>query len=112
MRSPVDASRFWQELSIGCRREDQRRSIQLARRALTLYAGSSSLKFALFEHAGAALECAGGGEMSRIMSGEIEAIGTQPRFRAIDAAGRNLEDRMRHDGATLDHESLLADLLS
>lgn len=47
---------------------------------LTLNAGSSSIKFALF----------GPG---RIASGEIEDIGTAPRFRALDASGAALADQ-------------------
>ncbi len=49
---------------------------------LTLNAGSSSLKFALYERAGAALR--------RILGGRIESLDGQPRFVASDAHGRAL----------------------
>ncbi|MBL6456334.1 acetate/propionate family kinase [Belnapia sp. T6] len=73
---------------------------------LTLNAGSSSLKFALHEIAGAA-------EASRaVVRGAIEGIGTAPHFLAHDAAGAMLEERRWPDGAALPHEALLDTLLA
>ncbi|HVB15841.1 MAG TPA: acetate/propionate family kinase, partial [Stellaceae bacterium] len=42
---------------------------------------------------------------------EIEGIGTAPRFRAVDAAGRILAERRWDDGAARAHESFLAELI-
>ena len=52
---------------------------------LTLNAGSSSLKFALFETDGA-------GGVAPVLRGEIEEIATQPHFTAKDADGTALAD--------------------
>ena len=49
---------------------------------LSLNAGSSSLKFALFDAAG----------LTRLVAGEIETIDSATRFRAQDAAGNVLAD--------------------
>ena len=46
---------------------------------LTLNAGSSSVKFALYE--------TGSDEPEMLAKGQVEGIGTAPRFRATDAAG-------------------------
>lgn len=64
---------------------------------LTLNAGSSSIKFALFEIA-----------KGRIVSGEIEGIGTAPHFRAADASGTALAEKSWR-GET--HEDFTAHLL-
>lgn len=66
---------------------------------LALNAGSSSIKFALFD----------GAELARACHGQIEGIGAAPRFRAEDAAGTALADIRYDHGAT--HEALLAGLL-
>lgn len=50
----------------------------VAQAILTLNAGSSSIKFALFALDGDALECTAGGK--------IEGIGTSPHLVARDAA--------------------------
>jgi acetate kinase len=68
---------------------------------LALNAGSSSVKFALFEIGGA-------GALTRAVRGQIEAIGRAPRFRAEGAAGEVLADEAWHAGA---QESLLSSLL-
>lgn len=58
----------------------------MAEAILTLNAGSSSLKFALFETDGAA-------RLDLALRGEIEEIAAQPRFNARDAHGTILADR-------------------
>jgi acetate kinase len=66
---------------------------------LTLNAGSSSLKFALFWRAG-----------KKFLSGAVEGIGTTPHFFVRDADGKPLHDQKFADG--LDHEQLLSPLLA
>ena len=70
----------------------RRRSFRLRRRsagmndyALVLNAGSSSLKFCIFE-------VSSGGPWRVEARGQIEGIGTAPRFTAKDGAGRSLAD--------------------
>ena len=70
---------------------------------LCLNAGSSSVKFALYE-------LGPGDALALAAKGEIEGIGTAPRFRAVDANGRVLSERRWEDGA-LAHESFLAELI-
>lgn len=72
---------------------------------LALNAGSSSLKFALFE-------LVAGDELTLVGKGEIEGIGTAPHFRAVDAAARVLAERRWTDGGTLGHETFLAELFA
>lgn len=67
---------------------------------LVLNAGSSSIKFALFETTDA-----------RRAFGEIERIGEAPHFTAFGSAGEPLMDRRWPDGAALSHEDLLGPLL-
>jgi len=71
---------------------------------LTLNAGSSSLKFALYRAAGQGLDLA--------CRGKIDGVGTEPRLVGRDAAGRVLVDRGWPDGAGLTHEDLLGPLLA
>lgn len=68
---------------------------------LTLNAGSSSLKFALFEIDGAAL--------SPVLDGAVEGIGDTPHFIAHGPGGVLLGDT--HWPADADHEALLGSLL-
>ena len=70
---------------------------------LAVNAGSSSIKFALFEIA------ADGRELDLDMAGEVEGIGDAPRLAIVDAAG----GEMAREGfpATLTHEDLLMRLL-
>lgn len=71
---------------------------------LTLNAGSSSLKFAVFD----------GGKPSTVaeISGKIAGIGQTPVFTAQDAAGRALDKGMLGTlDPSLDHEQLIALLL-
>lgn len=69
---------------------------------LVLNAGSSSLKFALFEE--------DSGERLVVSKGEIEGIGTAPHFHAFDSAGRLLAERRWPAGATFGHETFLTEL--
>jgi acetate kinase len=70
---------------------------------LTLNAGSSSIKFALFS-------CRGR-DLSVTVSGKIEGIGTAPHLTARDAAGSILTDDHWDAGAKLRHEDFLGRLL-
>ncbi len=70
---------------------------------LSLNAGSSSIKFALFRRDGTEL-----GE--RIASGQIEGIGVAPHLFATGQGGSVLVDRQWPDGAGLDHEALFDEL--
>ncbi len=72
---------------------------------LALNAGSSSLKFALFETVAA-------GDLPLVSKGEIEGIGTAPRFRVVDPSGRPLAERRWPPGATLGHKTFLSEIFS
>ena len=67
---------------------------------LALNAGSSSIKFGLFEI----------GRQGPIAHGEIEGIGTAPHFIARDDRGAVIGER-RWPEASVDHEALLGGLL-
>jgi acetate kinase len=69
---------------------------------LTLNAGSSSLKFCLFEIDKHALD--------RTARGQIDGIGVAPRLQATTAGGAETEHRWE-GGAALSHEALLGELL-
>lgn len=71
---------------------------------LTLNAGSSSLKFALFRRHGEVVELAA--------KGQIEGIGTAPQMIAKDAAGAVLTERRWPQGSRLAHEAFLTPLLT
>ncbi len=68
---------------------------------LTLNAGSSSIKFALFE---------ANEHLARMASGEVENIGAAPHLRIYAGAGLALE-RSWPQGAALSHEELLGAVL-
>src|SRR5471030_1312918 len=71
---------------------------------LTLNAGSSSIKFALFEI----------GDVRRLdlaIKGQVEGIETAPHFQATDPSGKILIERRWPDGARLTHEDFLGELL-
>jgi len=68
---------------------------------LTLNAGSSSLKFAVFDAAGT--------EFPPAIRGAIDGIGETPQLRARDAAGKDLADRQWPRGC--DQDTMLHDLL-
>jgi acetate kinase len=67
---------------------------------LTLNCGSSSIKFALFERAGAPL---------RVAYGKVEGLGTAPHFQAFDSRGA-LQVEKRWRAGT--HETFFRTLLS
>jgi acetate kinase len=69
---------------------------------LTLNAGSSSLKFALYQRAG---------EISLALKGFIEGIGVDPHLVARNAQGETLTER-RWKRCTSAHEDFLDELLS
>lgn len=70
---------------------------------LVLNAGSSSLKFSLFEQAGDGLILA--------LRGQIEGIGTQSHFVARDAAGKDLAQRSWPESDALSHDAAAEFLL-
>jgi acetate kinase len=66
---------------------------------LALNAGSSSIKFALYRvDAGRGPSLAG--------TGQVEAIGTAPHLRVVDAGGRPVAERRWAEGGRLGHEAL------
>jgi acetate kinase len=69
---------------------------------VTLNAGSSSIKLALFETAPA---------MMPILTGALTGIGEHPRFSAHDAAGTHLIDRDWPNDANAPHEKFLTEIL-
>lgn len=71
---------------------------------LTLNAGSSSLKYALFETAGAQAELRA--------TGQIEALGISPHFALRNGEGQKLEDSMLDGGRVHDHATALAFVLT
>ncbi len=71
---------------------------------LALNAGSSSIKFALFE-------LGGGPQLAKLLHGQIAGIGTAPQFKATDPAGATLAERSWDDGPAQSHEALLDSLL-
>ena len=68
---------------------------------LTINAGSSSIKFALFET---------GGSLPLVSRGQIEGIGTAPHFIAKAASGEVLAEQRWHERGA-EHEALLGTLL-
>jgi acetate kinase len=67
-----------------------------------LNAGSSSIKFALYEP---------GAEGALLFRGQVERIGQAPRLEAKDAAGKVVAERNWSDGK-LDHEAATAEIIS
>ena len=67
---------------------------------LTNNAGSSSIKFALFEK-----------PLKPLARGQVEGIGTAPHLIARDAAGQALVDRRWPEGEKRSHEELLGAVL-
>jgi acetate kinase len=76
----------------------------MARAILTINAGSSSIKFALFEIGGA-------GQIAPVSAGEIEGIGTAPHFIARDNSGAPLAEQRWPGHGDQTHEVLLGHLL-
>ena len=71
----------------------------MAEQILVLNAGSSSLKFQVFELAG---------ELVPRLRGQIEGIGRAPRFVVKDARGRELVARSLNESEGRDHTACLA----
>ena len=67
-----------------------------------LNAGSSSIKFALYEL---------GADGGLLLRGQVERIGQVPRLEAKDAAGKLLAERTWSDG-NLDHEAATAEIMA
>lgn len=80
------------------------RTVSAAKIILTLNAGSSSIKFALFQ--------LGSGDPSAVVRGSIEGIATAPHLLATDASGVTLTEHRWESGLKLRHEDLLARLLN
>jgi acetate kinase len=70
---------------------------------VVLNAGSSSIKFSVFmiEAEGLALR----------LRGQVEGLGTRPRFVARDADGGTVSEHVWPEGARLDHDGALAHLI-
>ena len=66
---------------------------------LVLNAGSSSIKFSLFE------------ELTLVAGGQAEAIQTKPRFVARDAAGNKMAEKQWPADTKLGHEGALAHIV-
>lgn len=71
---------------------------------LTLNAGSSSIKFAVFE-------IVAGHDPVPLNHGQIEGIGAAPHFLALDKSGAKLAERRWPDGVKATHEEVLTELL-
>jgi acetate kinase len=67
-------------------------------------AGSSSIKFSLYD--GLDSE-----ELRLVFTGQIDGIGTAPRFKAKNSQGEIIEERSWEDSPQIDHEYLLTDLV-
>jgi acetate kinase len=70
----------------------------LSRIVLVLNAGSSSIKFSVFDIAEA-------GSLASLYRGEVDGVGARPRFVAADAAGVRLADEKLH--ASSGHDEAL-----
>jgi acetate kinase len=71
---------------------------------VVLNAGSSSLKFTIYADKG--------GKPAALYDGQIEGIGTEPRFKVKDGAGKVVEDKKWPVGSSLDHEGAIDALFS
>ena len=70
---------------------------------LVINAGSSSLKFSVF--------LCRGNELEASVRGQVEGLGTSPRFTAKDAAGRSISERAWKAGESLGHEGAVSHLI-
>ena len=78
----------------------------MSRVLLVLNAGSSSIKFSVFELGGTA-------SLTRAFSGEVDGIGEQPRFVVKDGAARTLVDEYPGGaGGSYGHDDALAAILA
>jgi acetate kinase len=66
---------------------------------IVLNAGSSSLKFTIYS--------AHGEKPGVLYDGQIEGIGTEPRFKVKDSDGKVVEEKKWPPGAHLDHEGAI-----
>jgi len=66
---------------------------------IVLNAGSSSLKFTIYS--------AHGEKPAALYDGQIEGIGTEPRFKVKDSAGNVVEEKKWPAGSPLDHEGAI-----
>ena len=71
---------------------------------LVLNAGSSSLKFTLYADTE--------GNPAALYDGQIEGIGTEPRFKVKDGTGKLVEEKKWPAGSPLDHEGAIDALFS
>jgi len=69
-----------------------------------LNAGSSSLKFSVFEEHGS--------DLALIVRGQAEGLNTSPRFAVKDAAGKILSEKSWGDGVKLGHDGALDHLVA
>jgi len=69
-----------------------------------LNAGSSSLKFSVFEERG--------NELELVVRGQAEGLNTSPRFEVKDAAGKILSEKSWGDGIKLGHDGALEHLVA
>ncbi len=67
--------------------------------------GSSSIKFSLYEDVEPE-------NLRLVFKGQIEGIGTSPHFTAQNAQGERIEEETWGESAQLDHESLMAYLIT
>ncbi|MBO0741731.1 MAG: acetate/propionate family kinase [Hyphomicrobiaceae bacterium] len=72
---------------------------------MTINAGSSSLKFSLWQ-------LTGPDDLQEVLRGEIQKIGIAPHLAARTPAGDTLLEKTFHDGARLSHEALLQELFA
>ena len=75
----------------------------MARSILTLNAGSSSLKFAMYDGVSTTPEA--------LASGQIEGLGVAPKMHVRSAGGQTIADRDLVHGEALDHRGALAQVL-
>ena len=67
---------------------------------LVLNAGSSSVKFSLFDERDS--------ELALVAGGQVEGVFTNPVFHARDAAGQTVAERRWPTGSRLGHDGALA----
>ena len=75
---------------------------------LVVNAGSSSVKFSVFEMAGPGVA----GAPRLVTNGEVEAIDERPRFAVRDRAGRTIAAHRFGPGESLDHDAAIAYVLA
>lgn len=88
---------------LGSKSQSHLPEFDLTQAILTLNAGSSSIKFAVFLR--------NGGEPEQNVSGKIEGIGTTPHLIAHDGANQTVAEHRWQAGVALRHEDFLGQLL-